>query len=263
MISANTVTEIAEKEGIGWAIVEKDYFLTLLLEGISQTPFLKENLVFKGGTALRKIYFEHYRYSEDLDFTLTRALSESEVRTGLESAFAYLKTEHNADFKTKDLRARNWFTDAKIQFTGLKDWKNTVTLDLMADESIIDAAGERKVFNPYYEKTFRVRAYSLEEITAEKLRSLLQRTRVRDYYDAWFILTRAKKLDGKKVVKIFAEKLAVKKLSFPPKGRLLDERKIAEAKAYYESQLGNQIKPLPAFDALAQELRNAVSELGL
>ena len=46
MISPSKIAEISDAEGIGWAIVEKDYFLTLLLDAVANTPRLDENLVF-------------------------------------------------------------------------------------------------------------------------------------------------------------------------------------------------------------------------
>jgi len=54
-------------------VVEKDYVLGWLLAGIYNHAALKDNWVFKGGTCLKKCYFETYRFSEDLDFTLTGA----------------------------------------------------------------------------------------------------------------------------------------------------------------------------------------------
>ena len=50
--------------------IEKDYILSWLLQGIAQHGQLSSKLVFKGGTVLKKVYFEDYRFSEDLDFTL-------------------------------------------------------------------------------------------------------------------------------------------------------------------------------------------------
>lgn len=40
-----------------------------ILAGISRDEKLSESWLFKGGTCLRKCFFEDYRYSEDLDFT--------------------------------------------------------------------------------------------------------------------------------------------------------------------------------------------------
>ncbi len=41
----------------------------MLLAGIRQVDALRDTLVFKGGTALKKCYLGDYRFSEDLDFT--------------------------------------------------------------------------------------------------------------------------------------------------------------------------------------------------
>lgn len=54
-------------------VIEKDYVLGWLLAGIFEHALLKDKWVFKGGTCLKKCYFETYRFSEDLDFTLTDA----------------------------------------------------------------------------------------------------------------------------------------------------------------------------------------------
>ena len=51
-------------------IIEKDYVLGWILAGISNHPQLKASWIFKGGTCLKKCYFETYRFSEDLDFTI-------------------------------------------------------------------------------------------------------------------------------------------------------------------------------------------------
>src|SRR3989338_2337451 len=204
-ITANTVTRISEMEVISWNVVEKDYYLNLLLEGISASK-LKNNLVFKGGTALRKIYFQDYRYSEDLDFTLKKSLTETQLRQDITEIFDYIKHEHNQVFNIKTAYVRKHFTDLKVQFVGLRGQKNTIALDFMADEIISDEVLEKPVINNYYKKTFKIPVYSLEEMLAEKLRSLLQRTRVRDYYDVWYLLTKTK-VDKIKFKKIFMEKV--------------------------------------------------------
>lgn len=50
-------------------IIEKDYQLHRILHHISQNDYLRDNLVFKGGTCLIKAYYGYYRFSEDIDFT--------------------------------------------------------------------------------------------------------------------------------------------------------------------------------------------------
>jgi len=264
MINPNTITQISEAEGVSWAVVEKDYFLTLLLEGVAQTSLLKRTFVFKGGTALRKSYIVGYRYSEDLEFTLRKNPGQRELRGALESALEYLEREHNAEFRIKNFNSKSYFTDIKVQFTGLKRTKSIIAFDLSPDEIIVEEPRERTVFNPYYGKEFSIPTYTLDEIVAEKMRSLLQRTRVRDYYDVWYLLTKKKKeLDGKKIRKIFLKKAEYKKIRFTGKEQLLDKDKLEQARAYYEAQLGSQIKNLPPFGRISEELESAIKALDL
>ena len=61
--------EVRQRLGIRWEVLERDYLLSWVLAGIGTVPELRETLVFKGGTALKKCYFGDYRFSEDLDFT--------------------------------------------------------------------------------------------------------------------------------------------------------------------------------------------------
>ena len=67
----NKIRDIRKETGIGWEVIEQDYVLSWVLYGISQINILKETLVFKGGTALKKCYFGNYRFSQDLDFSVT------------------------------------------------------------------------------------------------------------------------------------------------------------------------------------------------
>jgi len=50
-------------------IIEKDYHLHRLLHCITLDDYLRDKLVFKGGTCLIKAYLGYYRFSEDIDFT--------------------------------------------------------------------------------------------------------------------------------------------------------------------------------------------------
>jgi len=61
------VDQMATRAGFFAPLMEKDYYLTLIL---SQIHELSSDLIFKGGTCLNKIYYSYYRLSEDLDFSL-------------------------------------------------------------------------------------------------------------------------------------------------------------------------------------------------
>lgn len=71
MIDRAELLQLAENLGLQPQVVEKDYVLGWLLAGIRANAQLGNHWVFKGGTCLKKFYFETYRFSEDLDFTVT------------------------------------------------------------------------------------------------------------------------------------------------------------------------------------------------
>lgn len=70
MITRQEIMDASRGFGLGAHIIEKDYVLGLLLDGISKHNIIGRDWLFKGGTCLKKCYFETYRFSEDLDFTL-------------------------------------------------------------------------------------------------------------------------------------------------------------------------------------------------
>ena len=72
MIAKREILAIARQTSLTPHIVEKDYVLGWMLAGIYGHKDLAESWIFKGGTCLKKCFFETYRFSEDLDFTLRK-----------------------------------------------------------------------------------------------------------------------------------------------------------------------------------------------
>ena len=73
MIPKQEIMALAAELQLQAHVVEKDYALGWFLAGIAAHPVIGPRWVFKGGTCLKKCYFETYRFSEDLDFTLQDA----------------------------------------------------------------------------------------------------------------------------------------------------------------------------------------------
>ncbi len=64
----------SQKLEVGEDIVEKDYYVTLILKKLSA---IKYPVVFKGGTSLSKAFQVIERFSEDIDITFTEHLGEA------------------------------------------------------------------------------------------------------------------------------------------------------------------------------------------
>lgn len=72
----NAVLFAADQNRLATAAVEKDYYLTLILEGLKERlPFI----VFKGGTSLSKCHKVISRFSEDIDVTIDTKLSQGQM----------------------------------------------------------------------------------------------------------------------------------------------------------------------------------------
>jgi hypothetical protein len=75
---------------------------------------LSKAIVFKGGTVLKKVYFEDYRFSEDLDFTLLNAeISNEQIFSWFNEVFEFIKDEANIPL---DIIDNNEHEDGGINF---------------------------------------------------------------------------------------------------------------------------------------------------
>lgn len=96
MIKPGEIQQKAREVGVRDQQIEKDYILSWILKGIAQHEQLSKVIVFKGGTVLKKIYFEDYRFSEDLDFTLiNNEISNEKIFEWFKETFEYVKEEAN------------------------------------------------------------------------------------------------------------------------------------------------------------------------
>lgn len=103
MIVPAEIQQQAREVGVRDTQMEKDYILFWILQGIAHHEHLRTALVFKGGTVLKKFYFEDYRFSEDLDFTLnTSELTNEQIFDMFHEVFEYIKEEANIPLELID-----------------------------------------------------------------------------------------------------------------------------------------------------------------
>jgi predicted nucleotidyltransferase component of viral defense system len=119
-------------------------------------------------------------------------------------------------------------------------------------ERIILPLQDRPVLHGYPDfprfQMVRARVYALEEIFAEKVRALFQRTRPRDLYDVWMLRESA---DLGLVLRILPEKFANKGVA--PNLEQLRDRREYYLRAW-EKSLGHQLRKLPEFEKVWTEV---------
>ena len=103
MIKPVEIQQKARKVGVRDQQIEKDYMLSWILQGIAKHEELSKTIVFKGGTVLKKIYFDDFRFSEDLDFTLlNNEITNEQIFAWFKESFEYVLEEANIRLSTID-----------------------------------------------------------------------------------------------------------------------------------------------------------------
>lgn len=147
--------------------MEKDYVNSWILFAIYNSN-LREKLIFKGGTALSKIYFpEIWRFSEDLDLTMPKEIDKTEFVKDLRSSLRTVSERSGINFEIRSTHFTSGYVQVKIQYKASLSQKNTTRLDITLDEIVLFDLNEKlHSFEDIPE--FITRVYSLEEIFVEK-----------------------------------------------------------------------------------------------
>jgi predicted nucleotidyltransferase component of viral defense system len=261
MIDKREILESASSLGLLPSVVEKDYVLGWILAGINAHEELAESWVFKGGTCLKKCYFETYRFSEDLDFTLRdeSQLDEAFLRPVLEEVAEWVTEQSGltmpADQIALDIyqnRRGRLSCQGKIAYRGPVSptsggWPK-IKLDLTADEKLVLPSVEREVFHPYTDRPKEglwANSYAYDEAFAEKLRALGERTRPRDLYDVVNLYRHDDTRPSPAVLRnVLEQKCAYKGIPVPSVESLAPHREALES--MWQDMLGHQLPSLPS-----------------
>lgn len=180
IISEDKLRYLAGKHNFNMLYLEKDYFLTIMLYLLRDI----KGLYFKGGTALNKIFFNHLRLSEDLDFTSRVKISL--IKKALEKA---IDKDIFPRFSIDNSSAN--FIRYHVFFRSYFEKESFIILDINRKASMHKKPEYHKVKN-FYGLKFSIHTLNIDELVAEKLRSMLLRNQPRDYFDMYFILKKYK-----------------------------------------------------------------------
>jgi uncharacterized protein len=253
------------------SVLERDYCLAWFLVGLSRAP-LRDRLIFKGGTALKRCYFGDYRFSEDLDFTLTEPVELDAILAGLEAVFAEV---HRASgivvrFARADRKSHQNSHTFYLSYEGPLPAASPkeVKVDITIREQLVRPVKKRPVLRGYEEyadvpEDALVRVYALEEIAVEKLVALTDKARnePRDLYDLWHLISEGHVDFAALVSEVEA------KLGFRGRARAAMTAELATKEARYKKlwavRLGQQMATLPPFDDVFRAVRRGLRDAGL
>ena len=274
------IKRVVQSKGIRQDIVEKDYALSYLLAAIAATDGLSENLVLKGGTALKKLYFKNYRFSEDLDYS-TRAIGPVQQIDSLMQAVVVQMTSalnERGPFQVnlepltlthphpKDQKAYH----VRVQFPQHRQPLCRLKVEITTDEPILLPVDTRTVIHGFAEDFHAdVPGYSLKEISAEKLRALLQsRARLkergwgasrvcRDYYDLWILLHQSG-VCSPNLIPLIQQKCIVRNVSFNSPTEFIADELLSVARNEWVQQLLPFVPDAPPIERCLSEVKTLI-----
>ena len=248
MIDRRELLEKARERNLTLGMIEKDYALGWLLFGISEI----NDLTFKGGTALSKIYFPRiWRLSEDLDFVYLKDFGN--VLKTLPEIFGRIEELSGIKLALKSHYSNPDYLQLKIQYDAVLG-RNWIKVDVTR-ESPIDKILNRKLGQTYSDyPSFKVRTESVEEIGAEKIRSLVERKKCRDYYDVWQLMKLKFNIDNLK--KMLKKKFEYKGIEIKGLEEIFPADLTEILGGYWDRELGRLIYPVPELEIVIREMKN-------
>lgn len=266
MIKPGEIQSKAREAKVRDSQIEKDYILSWILQGVAHEN-LSKSIVFKGGTVLKKVYFEDYRFSEDLDFTLIdHEISNEQIFEWFREIFEYVQDEANIPLEIID---DNEHEDGGINFyisyigpLGGQGNNKKVKIDIARSEKLVFETITQDVIISYTDQEpHQLLCYPLEEVLVEKLRSAMQRMQPRDFYDIWYLLE-IHRLDIDFYTIEFKTKCENKEINPAEFHQKLNQR-LPQYKGRWQKSMADQIHGLPDFEQVEREVMRHVKKFVL
>lgn len=146
-----------------------------------------------------------------------------------------------------------------VHFTGPIGMKNKIKIDASRVEKMADAITPQTVTVSYQDlANFTINGYSLDEVIAEKIRSMMQRSKVRDYYDVWKMFGNDNDLDQSRIGTMVLEKCKINNIDYVP-AKIFDSERLNGLKQHWGKELGRLIvedlpDPKTVFEGMANLL---------
>jgi len=167
------------------AMVEQDLVISRALICLYNDPTIKHSLIFRGGTALNKLFIKPpARYSEDIDFVQKHAEPIGQTIDAIRKVL------------------QPWLGEPKRKITE-RSAKLKIEINTTEHFQVLPYKLEPfSLESEWFKGSSEIAVYELEELMATKLRALYQRRKGRDLFDLWYVL-RQGLVDIDQVISIF------------------------------------------------------------
>ena len=169
--------------------VEQDLVIERALVEIFSDPFLNENLAFRGGTALHKLFLKpQARYSEDIDLVQIKTGPIKPTLVRLRECLVFLGTKRNITTSIHNNTVEYRF---ETEIAPIIKMRLKIEINCREHFTVLGLQQVPfKVQNGWFNGECMINTYYIEELLGTKLRALYQRRKGRDLFDLDLALTK-------------------------------------------------------------------------
>lgn len=193
--------------------VEQDLVISRALVEIFTDDFLRENLAFRGGTALHKLYLNPApRYSEDIDLVQIKAGPIKPIMKRLKEVITFFEEPRKTQVKGHGAKALYRFTSE------YEEIRLRLKLEINCKEhfNVLDwVEFPFKVESEWFTGETNIRTYNINELLGTKLRALYQRSKGRDLFDLDYA-RRNLEINNNEIIECFKQYITFPKGMKPP-----------------------------------------------
>lgn len=185
--------------------IEQDLVISRTLIELFSDDFLRENLAFRGGTALHKLYLNPAsRYSEDIDLVQIKPGPIKPIMQRMGEVIDFFEEERRTDIRGHGAKALYRFNSE------YEDIRLRLKLEINCKEHFnvlpwVEFPFEVK--SEWFSGSAKIKTYDINELLGTKLRALYQRSKGRDLFDLDYSRLNLE-LDHELMLKCFNEYMA-------------------------------------------------------
>lgn len=191
--------ELATKSGLTQLELYQRFMFERILERISLSKY-NNNFILKGGLLLSAMLGIESRSTRDMDISVKGIDVSEEKMVQVLNEILSMDINDGVKFEVvdvTDIRADDEYGGNKYHIVGkLENLKVALEIDISTGDEITPKELNYEYISLFEDKKIQIDTYNIETILAEKIQTILVRgkynTRMKDYYDIYFFLTKLK-----------------------------------------------------------------------
>ena len=213
--------EIENKYDLNYYEILQRYMFERVLERISVSKY-QDNFILKGGLLLSAMFGIDNRMTKDMDATIT-GIDVSKVKMlKVLNEILSINLKDGVKFDVidiTDIREDDEYGGNKYHIVGkLQSLKVNLEIDISTGDKVTPRELKYKYPLIFEDRTIMISSYNIETILAEKIETVLRRgvfnSRMKDFYDMYYFLTKLRKDININILKEAVDNTFTKRNSF-------------------------------------------------